>query len=83
MTEAEGQLILLWKDCFKSVLLNLHVPRALKSLGKYPQNNPAQISHLAEEEIEGLSNFLKVTQPVIHRKSEPGAKSSHTAFCIH
>ena len=37
----------------------------LKSLGKYLQNSPAQISHFEDEEIEGLSNLLKVTQPVI------------------
>lgn len=84
--EAEGWLIILWKDCFKSVLFNLHVPRVLKSLGKYPQNNPAQISHLAEEEIEGLSNFLKVTQPVTHGKLEPEAKSAkcllYSLFCV-
>lgn len=74
------------KDCFKSVLFNLHVPRVLKSLGKYPQNNPAQISHLAEEEIEGLSNFLKVTQPVIHGKLGTEAKVStvplYSLFCV-
>lgn len=51
--------------------------------GKYLQNNPAQISHFEDEEIEGLSNFLKVTQPVISGKLRLEAKSSLSAFCIH
>lgn len=55
----------------------------LKSLGKYLQNNPVQISHFAHEEIEELSNFLKFTQAVRSGMLGLEAKFSHSAFYSH
>lgn len=53
----------------------------LKSLEKYLPNNPAQISHFADE-VE-LSNFLNVTQPVTHGEFGLEVKSSPSTFYIH
>lgn len=43
------------------MFFDLHEGVLLKSLGKYLPNNPVQISHFADEEIEGLSKVIQVT----------------------
>lgn len=65
------------------MFFNLYVSAILKSLGKYLQNNPVQISHFAGEEIEELSTFLKFTQAVRSGRLGLEAKFSHSAFFSH